>query len=364
MLTLLLALFYFFYFAMVGVYIIFLPKVLDDLGYTSAQIGLIYAATPFVRFLVPFLFKKLFLGPGIYVGSLVATALITLLFLSSVEHFWIFLGVNLLYGAVMGIPLPYVDTIALTHISKERYGKVRLWGSVGFMAIALFLGKVLESNDEIFFYLSATATLTALFGIFVLRYDVQTAPIKDPTKRFSLLRYPYLWASFFLMQVAFGGFYNFFTIYATQQGISLETVTWLWSFGVACEIVMLYFQGPLLKRNLLLLLEVATAATALRWLLIWLFPGNLTMLFVAQSIHALSFALYHTAAISYIFRLYEEKKLAQQFFLGIAFGLGGSVGALVAGWLYGKDLFLYESLITLLALIMLFLHQKRRVQHA
>ena len=50
--------FYFFYFAAVGVYVMFLPKVLSDIGYTPADIGIVLALAPLMRFLTPFLFLK------------------------------------------------------------------------------------------------------------------------------------------------------------------------------------------------------------------------------------------------------------------------------------------------------------------
>ncbi|RUM75478.1 MAG: MFS transporter, partial [Sulfurovum sp.] len=55
----------------------------------------------------------------------------------------------------------------------------------------------------------------------------------------------------------------------------------------------------------------------------------------------------------------SQKKLAQQFLLGIGFGLGGTVGSLLAGRYYGESLFLIESLITVVAGMMLLVHQKR-----
>jgi PPP family 3-phenylpropionic acid transporter len=70
--------------------------------------------------------------------------------------------------------------------------------------------------------------------------------------------------------------------------------------------------------------------------------------------------LYHTAAITYVFSLYSQKRLAQQFFLGISFGLGGGVGSFIAGEMYGEYLFLLEALITLAAFIMLLIHDKRK----
>jgi PPP family 3-phenylpropionic acid transporter len=134
----------------------------------------------------------------------------------------------------------------------------------------------------------------------------------------------------------------------------------MWSFGVICEVVMLYFQGPLLQRNLLNILQFATLVTTVRWMILYLFPDSVLLTFASQSLHAISFALYHTAAITYIFSLYSQKKLAQQFFLGIAFGLGGSVGAVLSGQIYGEYLFLIESGITFIAFMVLLHHQKRK----
>lgn len=359
--TLLLGAYYFFYFALVGVYVIFMPKALLDLSYSEAEVGIIFAAAPFMRFLLPFVFRHwVSLNPKVYLWALLLTFVGTALFLATVEHFWFYLVANLLFGAAMGISLPYVETIALSSLSKHQYGKVRLWGSLGFMAIALWLGKILSSPYEALYYLSAMAFLTLLFGAYLVKYDHASHQAEQEDTAFSLSRYWAFWISVFLMQVGFGGFYNFFTIYETSHGISLEMTSWMWSFGVICEVVMLYFQGPLLHRNLLSVLQFATLITAFRWLLLYLYPASEVITFSSQALHAVSFALYHSAAITYVFSLYTQKKLAQQFFLGIAFGLGGSVGAVLSGLIYGEYLFLVESLITLLAFFVLYVHQARK----
>jgi PPP family 3-phenylpropionic acid transporter len=357
----LLGAYYFFYFALVGIYIIFMPKVMLDLGYTPLDVGIIFAAAPFMRFLLPFVFRHyLSLTPKVYQLSLLFTFLGTLLFLATINDFWVYLAANLLFGAAMGISLPYVETIALASLSRHHYGKVRLWGSIGFMGIALWLGKVLSSPYEALYYLSAIAFLTLLFGAMITKYDTVSHSTAQEDASFSLTKYWAFWISIFLMQVSFGGFYNFFTIYETAHGISLEMTSWMWSFGVICEIFMLYFQGPLLKRNLLHILQFATFVTAVRWMILYLYPESVVLTFASQSLHAISFALYHTAAITYVFSLYKQKKLAQQFFLGIAFGLGGSVGAVLSGQIYGEYLFLIESIIALMAFVILFVHQKRK----
>ena len=155
--------------------------------------------------------------------------------------------------------------------------------------------------------------------------------------------------------MSFGGFYNFFTIYETEHGISLEMTSYLWSFGVVCEILMLYFQAPLLKRNLLNILKICVGITVFRWLLLYLYPDSLSITFFSQGLHAFSFGLYHSTVIIFLYTLYDNKKLAQQFMYGVAYGLGGFIGALVAGFVYGKYLFLYSALFALISLIALFL---------
>jgi len=358
-----LSLFYFAYFSLVGVYVMFMPTALSGFGYSNAEIGIIYAIAPLMRFLLPFIFKYYVnLNAKIYLMALLFTFISSLLFTATVDNFYLHLLSNAIFGASMGITLPYVETISLQKLRKETYGKIRLWGSVGFILIALWLGRMDTSPMETIYYLCLTGFLTWIFGYFVLQYDEhKESKNEEGDKGFSLKKYWAFWASIFLMQVAFGGFYTFFTIYETEQGFSKEIISYLWSFAVICEIAMLYFQGALLRRNLLNLLKIATLITAFRWLLLYLYPSSLEITFFSQSLHAISFALYHTAAITYVFSLYSQKRLAQQFFLGISFGLGGGVGSFIAGYLSeGKYLFLVESMITLGAFIMLLVHDKRK----
>jgi PPP family 3-phenylpropionic acid transporter len=365
--------FYFFYFAQVGVYVVFLPKMLSLSGYGAAQIGILFSAAPMMRFLLPFYFRRFGrLDSKTYILALFAGFGAVLLFFPALNNFWFLFAANLLYGGAMGIVLPYADTISLHTISRERYGRVRLWGSLGFMAIALWLGKTLHTPLYALVCLSLVTFATLLGGLWLRSLDSADSTEageknSNRSQRLSLSRYWAFWLSAFLLQMSFGGFYNFFTIYETAHGISLEMVSWLWSFSIVCEIFMLYFQGPLLKYNLLSLIKLATFSAVVRWLILHLWPDSLEAAFLSQSLHALSFALYYTAAIAYIYDLYTQKKLAQQFFLGITFGLGGSTGAMVAGKIYElapQSLFLAQSIMALFAFFMIVVHQTRRRRYA
>jgi len=356
----LLAVFYFFYFSVIGVYIIFLPKVLSIAGYSASDIGIIFAAAPLVRFIVPFAFIK---GLKIDVRSFNISLLImcfsALSFYFSLDSFYKLLFSNIALGVGLSIVLPYIELISLKYLGKEKYGKIRLFGSVGFILVALVLVKFLSSPSTALLYLLVLAFITSAFAyVIAKRADALLQRSEEVTNDINILKDWRLWAGLTLMQVSFGSFYNFFTIYVTDHGVSLDMTVYLWSFGVVVEIFMLYFQGSLLRKNLLLILQFTTFATALRWSILFWFPDNATMLFISQSIHALSFALFHSAAISYLFYLYKHKSLAQQFFSGITYGFGAFAGALIAGYvyeLYPSYLFLSAAFIALIATCFLYL---------
>ncbi len=364
----LLATFYFFYFAIVGVYIIFMPKVLSMAGYSASEIGIIFAAGPLVRFVLPFAFAKgLKLNGKNFNAALLIMLVSAIAFALSLEHFYRLLLANICFGIGLSIVLPYVELISLESLGKERYGKIRLFGSVGFVLVALVLVKFLDSADVALIYLVSLTFLTTLVAFVIARNSHDTInKAKDIQNDISLLRDWKLWLGLTLMQVSFGAFYNFFTIYETDHGVGLDMTIYLWSFGVLAEILMLYFQGRFLRSNLLIILQITTFASAFRWFLIFLFPQNLPVLFFAQSLHALSFALFHSAAISYLFHLYKHRSLAQQFFSGITYGFGGFVGALLAGYVYElfpAYLFLSSSAIAFAAFVSLYLwHQNSKIK--
>ncbi len=357
--TLLLSFFYFFYFAIIGVYIIFMPKLLTLLGYSATEVGYIFSSAPLIRFILPFLFTKgLSLDTKIFRYSLALTMVSVGSFYFTIENFYMFLISNIFFGIGMSLILPFVEVIALDFIGKQKYGKVRLFGSIGFMVVSLVLVKYLSSYDVALNFLTTITFLTVLFAWKISYSKHNTNKEANSVQNdIDIFRDYKLWVGLGLMQVSFGAFYNFFTIYETDRGVSLDVTIYLWSFGVLVEIFMLFFQGRFLKNNLLHILQFTILAGAFRWFLIFLFPTNLAILFFAQSLHALSFALFHSASISYLYQTYKHKSLAQQFYSGIVYGLGGLLGALLSGYMYEyfpTYLFLSSTFIALLGAMFLF----------
>ena len=149
-----LATFYFFYFGVVGIYIIFMPKVLAMFGYSASEIGIIFAAAPLVRFLLPFATVFGFhLTIHRFYMALVVMLVSALSFYLSMHHFYMLIVSNIGLGIGMSLILPYLEVVALHLIGKERYGRVRLFGSVGFIMVALVLVKFLNTGVIALHYL-------------------------------------------------------------------------------------------------------------------------------------------------------------------------------------------------------------------
>jgi len=343
-----------------------MPKVLSTLSYSPEEIGVIFAAAPLVRLLLPILFVKGFrLTHKSFNMALILMLVSSFAFYSFVYDFYKLLVANIFLGAGLSLILPYVEVVALDKLGKENYGKVRLFGSVGFVLVALFLVRYLDTPTRPLDFLLGLNIITAIVAFVIAKVlSKKEHKSEELTNDINVFKDWRLWAALILMQVSFGAFYNFFTIYATDNGISMQTTINLWVFGVLAEIIMLYYQGVFLRRNLVLVLEVTMFITAIRWLLVYLFADNLYILYFSQTLHAFSFALFHSAAISYLHHLYKNKALAQQFFSGITYGLGGFSGALLSGVIYEyypSYLFLSSALLAFGAFIFMSLFKRELV---
>jgi MFS transporter, PPP family, 3-phenylpropionic acid transporter len=357
------AAFYFFYFAAVAVYIIFMPKILQTIGYSPFEIGVIFAAAPLSRFLAPFLFLRLIPhNRFVFLTALASSFILSLLIYQALYHFELMIVLMVLMGFFWSIQLPYVEVLALEKIKKEQYGKARLFGSIGFTIVALWIGQIPFTIHFSMNMYVGTIFFTLIFGAILSQFIDKNESKKEQVQHFSF-SHAELWIGLFLVQVGFGGFYNFFTIFEGEHHIPLDTITYLWAFGVIAEIIMFMFQQRFLHINLLTLMKLSIFLTIIRWLMLDLFPDSLVMLYASQSLHAFSLALLHTVSITYIFSLYSQyKKLAQQFYLGITFGLGMFIGSLLSGSLYGEHLFFYMAIVTAVAYLFIILHHRKMKQ--
>ena len=340
-----LSLYYFFFFASVGIYVIFMPNYLKNLGYSPQEIGIIFASLPISRFITPFFFQKQAITTNIFKISIFISAIIPLLLF--INNFYIILLVFVILGIVYSINFPYIEAIAINKL-KNHYGKTRLWGSIGFIAVALGLSYINIDIVLLYFILNL---ITAYYAYKFINPEFE---ISKHFEKIDFLKEWQFWLALILLQISFGGFYNFFTIYNLNAGIPKEINGWLWTIGVVAEIIIFIYQYKFLnKENSLFYIKLSLFMTAIRWYGLYLFVGNILAIALLQTFHLFSFAIFHTAALLYVSSKYKNQTLAQQFYAGIGYGIAAFLGSVISGYLYGENLFLYESLIVFVGFLVL-----------
>jgi PPP family 3-phenylpropionic acid transporter len=335
--------FYFFYFAFVGAMAPYWGLYLRSLEFNAFQIGVLMSPLHVMRMFAPNIWGHIADRTGKRVAIVQIAALVSLVSFIGVflgTGFWWMLAVMSFISFFWSASLPLVEATTLSHLKDraERYGNIRLWGSVGFIIVVVGLGWLLDHTEvrALLWVVLGLLVGIVLLARFIPEAEIVTletvhTPLREVIRRPEVVT---LLAAAVLMAVAHGPYYTFFTIYLVDAGYSKSLAGWLWALGVICE-VGVFLIMPRVFRHLsaetVVLVTLATAA--LRFLLIGWWVDNMPVLLFAQFLHAFTFAAYHAAAISLIHRYFTGRNQArgQALYNSLAFGLGGTIGTLYAG---------------------------------
>jgi PPP family 3-phenylpropionic acid transporter len=343
-----LAAFYFFYLAALGAFSPYFPLFLDARGLSAVAISGIMSLWYGTRVVSPSAWGHLVLRSSRPIRWLRLGAGLTLLAFAG--FLWpqaplaglvaVMAAYSFFYNAIM----PQFEAVTLSHLAEtpQRYGRIRLWGSVGFLITATAVGPLLDRiGVEALPWVMLPMFALLLLASFANDYGPAH---RDDGPRESLaasLRRPGVGALIgagFLMQVAHGPYYVFFSLHLADAGYSKGALGLFWAIGVLAEIVMFWFAARLLERHgAVRLMRACMAVAALRFAITALLPGSAIVLSLAQLGHALTFGLFHSAGMQRTARLFPGRLLGQGqgLLYGLSSGLGGVTGALLAGQFWG-----------------------------
>ena len=217
-------------------------------------------------------------------------------------------------------------------------GRVRVWGSIGFIAAVLIIGYMLDVLEIRVLLWIMLAILGATPVPDAGARAAQCAHAHDHTPIAHIIRQPQVIALIVacaLMVVAHGPYYTFYSIHLVGFGYSKGAVGWMWSLGVICEIAIFFWMAHLFRAFTLRQVLIASFALAgIRFAIIALCADNLALLLLAQTLHAASFGSFHAAALGYVHRFFRGRNQArgQAIYTSLTFGLGGTVGSLYSGY--------------------------------
>jgi PPP family 3-phenylpropionic acid transporter len=338
-----LATWYFFYFAFIGAFSPYFTLYLASLGYSAPAIGTLMSLMLAMRLVAPNLWGWLSDRLGRKAAVVRAAALLSvagfLVFFVATDFWGFFFGMALM-SFFWSASLPLVEAMTLRHLAgrAERYGRIRLWGSVGFIAAVLGTGAWLDRAP-----LASVlwVNLALLVGIAVAAWLLADAPVSGEAHaadslRSGLLRPEVLalLAACFFMSAAHGPFYVFYSIHLVDHGYGKSAVGALWSLGVVAEIGA-FLLMPHLGRvwSIRTILGACFLLAVIRFLLIGWAADYIVPLLLAQVMHGATFGAYHAAAIAAFNRWFPARHQArvQALYGSISFGAGGMLGNLVSG---------------------------------
>ncbi len=300
-------------FLVIGLYIPFFPVWLDSRGLSPQEISLVLAVS---------LFAKLFTSPMIAafadrVGNrrmvmtvLAAGSTLTAMSLFLASGFFtilIIVGILTIFSNPL---LPLTESVAMggARARGVDYGRIRLWGSLSFIAANLIGGYLLARYGVV-------AGLPLIVGAYLLTFFTTLGLPAPGGRRENTLNFSGIFSGFrilaradilvflllaAILQSSHAVYYLFSTLAWTAQGMSTLTVGALWAIGVVAEIILFNWSRPILTRlGTHGLMTVSALAVILRWALTSLEP-SVTWLFPIQLLHGITFGAAHLAAINFI----------------------------------------------------------------
>jgi PPP family 3-phenylpropionic acid transporter len=334
---------YFFYFAFIGAFAPYFTLYLQSLGQSAFAIGVLMSLMQVMRLVAPNLWGWLADRFGHKVAIVRLSALLSLAgfatFFVARDFAGLFLGMALM-AFFWSAALPLVEALTLAQLAgrPERYGRIRLWGSVGFIAAVMGAGALLDATGLPALLWICMALLGGILGIaLLLGESPAAAPAASQAPLGRELRRPevvaFLAACFF-MSAAHGPFYFFYSIHLVDAGYGKTLVGGLWSLGVVAEIFVFIYMARLLRSfSLRGILLVSFALAVVRFLLIGWAVDSLALLLAAQLMHGATFGAFHAGSVAALNRWFAPQHQArvQAIYGSISFGAGGMLGGLVAG---------------------------------
>jgi len=336
------------YFGFIGLFSPYAPLWYQSLGYSTFAIGALTSMQSATRVFAPYAWGWSADHSGrrepllrLAIGGALISSLGFFLFR---DYAWIAAVSVALMLCTAGV-VPISEAVLAHHVSHQgqvdigRYGRVRLWGSVGFVVVGTLSGFILERMGVERFPLLCTGVLALLLlAAFHLPRSSEPAQAERVAKgALAVLREPvvaWFFGGTFLTVLAHTSLYAFYSLYLASLGYGKGAIGLLWSVAVAIEVGWFAFQGRWVNRLPVHgWLALAAGVSALRFAAIAAFAGDVAVLVFAQLLHAITFAAQHSACIAVLSRHFPGRlrSRGQALYSLLGYGASGVLGGVAGG---------------------------------
>lgn len=311
-------------------------------GMSTAQIGILFAVGPCVMiFAQPLwgLITDYMDRPKLSLVIMTLGSAVTALFFPLSTEFWHLFLLNVIYFFFQSSIQPVADGTALSILEDRRdFGRIRLWGSLGYAIGVASLGKILDiAGLSYMFVIFSMILMVALVTVFLLPVSSggrKSFRVRDAVSLLNNRAFILFLCFSFLIHLTVHANNSFFAIHLENLGGSVTLVGIALMVKSILEIPFFALSKKLMERySFLILLTVVGVVYAVRWLIVG-GSENLQILVASQVLLSISFSIQYFVSASYVDSItpVQYRVTGQTFFWGVTFGLGGLTGNILAGW--------------------------------
>lgn len=360
---------YFLFFAGVGGYFYYLFIYYNQIGLTSAQIGILSSVGPLMGMLAGplwgWLSDRFSLTRPLFIFAAGATMGTAYLLSKTVQFPWIL--VLTVMGSFFTGPLStLLDSTTLILLGERRdlYGQQRLYGSIGYILTSYFFGQFLQKYGMHWIFPGYIAImglyLLVSFGLPLQRPKVQASHVN---KSFVNLLKQRSWAMFaasmIVMAIGMNSIIVFLSVYIVKLNGSPGLVGTVGALGAVAEIPFMFGASRLIRRfGSRKILFTSYIVYFLRLVLyaVMRVPG---WTLLGASTNGLSYSFMQTSSVAYVDEMTPPQwKGVSMGLYNAIFSLGGMINGVVNGTLLGLiggGMYAVNAVLMLVAMLLLWL---------
>jgi nucleoside transporter len=322
-----------------------------NLSFNGTEVGVIYSLLPLATIIAPFIggqFADRYFSSQKVIAFLQLTGGILLVVVSRLTDYtlmmWLMLAYCLFYAPTMAL----TNSVAMInlHKSEEEFGRIRVWGTIGWIAAGWVLTGMRYVVGE-----DVMGDMLLLAGIFSVIMGFQaftlphTPPKKEGTNPLAFLdalkmmrdkNFLIFIIICFVVATELMFYYALTGPFLVDIGILTKNLPAVMSVAQLAEILVMAFLLPIMikKYSIRTTLVWGVLAWPIRYIIFAI--GQPTWLVVASlTLHGFCFVFFFVAAFIYVDKVAPKdiRHSAQSFITLVTYGLGMYVGSLFAGWI-------------------------------
>lgn len=333
---------YFWFYAGVGAFVPFNALYYRSLGFSGLELGVLTALPAIATAVLGPLWGILADTFGIHhhimrVVLLVAAGIVLLL--TGISTFVPFMIVLALLAMVI-VPVPSLwDTYAISAVERggAPYGVLRIFGSIGFTAMVLAMGRIMADDLTTIFLFAYAACFLVTFAV-ALRLPAlgerQPRRLLDGLQAVShSAPYRLLLLVAFLISVGYTTLNVYLTMHIESLGGDTSIAGIAFATSAMSELPVIGFGAVILKRiGARNVIFIALVVYMIRFGLLGFATGT-SMVILAQLMHGLSFGMFLIASVTLAHRLVgrENAATAQALLATVGVGVGSITGSMLGG---------------------------------